>query len=388
MRGFAILMVLLYHERALVGYYMRFPAAHPLVSFETLAKTGFMGVELFFFLSGFCLFYPYARSMLEGAPHPTVREFAYRRFIKIVPSYVLALSALTLIYHTDFKSWSEVVRHYLVHLFFLHPFWKETLYSISGPLWTLGIEVQFYLLFPLIALAFMRSPILAWLVLGLAAIFYRGWIVQSHVWAYTFWDDQLPGVIDLFATGMLGAYLYARWRPFFERSVRARVCATIAAIVAVFVGNLLLRGLMAQLVAEPPFGFYHWQVLHRAGVALDCLAFALASAFALTGWRLVVANPVLAWLSVISYNLYLWHDGIILYCHNHGFPCALQPFPWKTLPHWGEIYLATSLFYSLAIAILITYLLERPLLRLRPAWLRLEMTKSAPFNLPVQPQRR
>lgn len=369
MRGFAILMVLLYHERELVGYHMQFPAAQPLVGFETLAQTGFMGVELFFFLSGFCLFYPYARSMLEGGPHPTVREFAYRRFIKIVPSYVLALTVLAWIYRTDFASWSDLGRNYFLHLFFLHPISKETFYSISGPLWTLGIEVQFYILFPLIAFAFVRSPIVVWLVLGVAALAYRSWIVQSHVWAYTFYDNQLLGVIDLFATGMLGAYLYIRLRPFFERSARARIAATVAAIAALVVGNLLLRGLMGQEAAEPPFGFYHWQVLHRTDIGLDCLVFALSSAFALTGWRLAVANPLLAWLSVISYNLYLWHAGIILYCHNHGFPCALKPLPWQTVPHWGEIYLATSLIYSLAIATLITYLLERPLLRLRPSWL-------------------
>ncbi|MBV8149918.1 MAG: acyltransferase family protein, partial [Candidatus Eremiobacteraeota bacterium] len=89
MRGLAILLVLAYHITEATGFRFELPQSHPIVSLQMLASTGFIGVELFFFISGFCLFYPYARHLLEGARRPEWHEYAYRRFIKIVPSYVL-----------------------------------------------------------------------------------------------------------------------------------------------------------------------------------------------------------------------------------------------------------------------------------------------------------
>ncbi|MBV8602707.1 MAG: acyltransferase [Candidatus Eremiobacteraeota bacterium] len=370
MRGFAIFLVVLYHETSLTGFRLEWPPwpAAPIVSFQWLAATGFVGVELFFFISGFCLFYPYARHVVEGARIPTLREFAYRRFIKIVPSYVLALTVLAFVNRNDFPNGFELAQAYLAHLFFVHPWWIPTFYSISGPFWTLGVEVQFYVLFPLIAAAFMRSPVLSWLVLSAVAVGYRSYILAAGLGNFTFYDDQLTGVIDLFATGMLGAYLYVRWRHPLERARVVPAVATALAVVAILWGAQLLRALYASNAILPQFGMYLWLMQHRSALALDCLAFALAASFSIGGFRETVANPFLVWLSVISYNLYLWHDGVIVRCREHGFPCALTPEPWKYLHDWEWRFLFGSLAISLAVASAVTYLLERPLLKLRPAW--------------------
>jgi len=172
-------------------------------------------------------------------------------------------------------------------------------------------------------------------------------------------------VIDLFASGMLGAYLYVRWRHFFERHNVAQLAATAVAIGATIAGAFLLQSLWAANDALPQWGMYRWQMAHRSALALDCLVFALASAFAIGGWRETVANPILVWLSVISYNLYLWHDGIIVHCHEYGFPCALSSEPWKYRHDWEWFFLFGSLALSLVIASLVTYAIERPLLRMR-----------------------
>ena len=55
-------------------------------------RTGYLGVDLFFAISGFVLFFPHAERALHGGRTQTTREYAVRRFIKIVPSYFLALA--------------------------------------------------------------------------------------------------------------------------------------------------------------------------------------------------------------------------------------------------------------------------------------------------------
>src|SRR5689334_7769095 len=61
---------------------------------RSVAAFGFSGVFLFFILSGFLLFLPYARSLLGHAPWPSVKQFYQRRALRILPVYFVALSVL------------------------------------------------------------------------------------------------------------------------------------------------------------------------------------------------------------------------------------------------------------------------------------------------------
>ena len=56
------------------------------------SETGFIGVPLFFFLSGFVISFPFVRALVGGTAPPSWSHFACRRFIKIVPSYVLSIA--------------------------------------------------------------------------------------------------------------------------------------------------------------------------------------------------------------------------------------------------------------------------------------------------------
>ena len=85
MRGIAVLLVLWYH----IWEISWLPAPAPWLQF--IPETGFIGVHLFFFLSGFVITFPFVRAQLAGEPQPTWGHFAWRRFIKIVPSYVLSI---------------------------------------------------------------------------------------------------------------------------------------------------------------------------------------------------------------------------------------------------------------------------------------------------------
>ena len=77
LRGLAIALVVWYHAWLVSG--------QGLAGINFVAEAGFLGVDLFFFISGFCIFYPYARSMRDGRPAPTKRRFFSRRALKILP---------------------------------------------------------------------------------------------------------------------------------------------------------------------------------------------------------------------------------------------------------------------------------------------------------------
>jgi len=377
LRGLAVVMVVAFHATKWTGFRLVYPRwpQDPVVSVQTFATTGYLGVELFFFISGFVLFYPFVRHKLEGTRQPGWIEYAYRRFIKIVPSYMLALAAASLIHRADFSNGAAFQKEVIAHVFFLHGFSEYSIVTIEDVFWSLAVEVQFYFVFPLIVLAFIRWPLATWITACAAALAYR----EYHIWNNTFEhfliNKGLPAEIDVFVTGMMGAYLFVRGRAFFGASEEARKWATAAALVAI-VGTVFLFQSLAdihQADTTHNIDFYRdellWQIQHRTLIMLLYMALALGSAFGLTFWRRIVANPVLVWLSVVSYNLYLWHQPIMTLCYRNGFPCALDPKPWLR-NGWQEQFFAVSILLSLAVATVVTYAFERPLLRLRPAWLR------------------
>ena len=103
-----------------------------------------------------------------------------------------------------------------------------------------------------------------------------------------------------------------------------------------------------------------WNRLYLAPL-FACLA--LGTALAAGHWQRVLANPVLLFLSAISYNLYLWHADIAAAIRDNGWWPAATPVPMDD-PHWRWSYTLVSFAASVTVATLLTYAVERPLLRL------------------------
>src|SRR5579859_7805094 len=120
LRGLAILAVVWYHLWLVTG-----------VQPSLIAQTGFMGVDLFFFVSGFCLFHPYANTLFDGrAPQP-LAAFVERRLEKILPSYFVALAVVAAAHATWFGSGADLGWNVVAHALFIHPLWWNTFGSIS-----------------------------------------------------------------------------------------------------------------------------------------------------------------------------------------------------------------------------------------------------------------
>jgi peptidoglycan/LPS O-acetylase OafA/YrhL len=340
--------------------------------------SGFLGVELFFFLSAFCLSYPYVCAHFDGTDLPSFRHFAYRRFIKIVPSYVLSLfGVLALAALPGAKeSWGANIEWPNVgaalvdigtHLTFIHTFFDDTYASINGVLWTLGIEVQYYVIFPVLILMFLRAPLSVAGVMTAIAIVYR--IRIGHCCVVPVFDHnlgQLFGFFDYFAAGMLCAFAYG-WlhskKPQLTRMPRLWTLLALGGLVWIV---LLFQNLTLKRWQTDFSDF--WLIRNGAFYAAAIAMLGLGSLFAAPLWKKLFVNPVLVFLAAISYNLYLWHQVVFRWVatwpfipHPHGIT--------RGDPLWAWITTLCGLSIALALATLITYAVERPLLRADPGML-------------------
>lgn len=158
-RGAAILGVLLFHcLNSTWGPERSFPYWNGVrkITFDLTSGTafwlypcflGFLGVAMFFCLSGFCIHYSASRSKSAGR----WREFLIKRAFRIVPAYFL----VTLVLVASEMRWSNQLgppEGVLVHLLFLHNLSKTHFYGINPSFWSIAIEVQLYLPYPLLYL--------------------------------------------------------------------------------------------------------------------------------------------------------------------------------------------------------------------------------------------
>ena len=151
LRGIAIALVLWFHVWELTWLRADLPLGAGRLNFNAIPETGFLGVDLFFFISGFCLFMPYAQAAATGGRPPSLAAFAYRRALKIVPSYVFAIAAMSALGLAHFASPAEAAREIALHLLFIHVWFTDSYGSINGVLWSIAVEVQFYVVFTLLA---------------------------------------------------------------------------------------------------------------------------------------------------------------------------------------------------------------------------------------------
>jgi len=114
---------------------------------------GYLGVPLFFVISGFCIHLPQARmlaTMGPSVPSPVWRRFFGRRFWRLYPPYVGALVfALVLVFVINggvTVPWYAVVTQALL----VHTFHPATFDGLNPPAWSLAVEAQLYLAYPVV----------------------------------------------------------------------------------------------------------------------------------------------------------------------------------------------------------------------------------------------
>ncbi len=360
LRGIAILLVVIFHIWQLS--WLEFTDFfHSPVYITFIARYGFIGVETFFFISGFCLFYPHARHCFEQYPLASLGEYFRKRALKILPSYYLAMLLILGLVEWEFPK-DQFLWHLVSHMFFIHNLFPETYGSINGVFWSLAVEVQFYLIFPLLARFFRKKPMIVTLLMTTCAIVYRQYIMltkQEVGGLYTQYLSQLPAFLDLFAAGMLTAYLLV-WLRNRQNIARYMPLFTILMLMGLagFVALLQNVGTMAS----QPDGMIEWQALYRPLIGIVLIVTAIGGHFANSYVQKILNNRFLAFFSLISYNLYIWHQFIAakLFHARLPEPQTLDP---HDDPQWQVVFTFVSLVLGIFAATLLTRFWERPFLR-------------------------
>jgi peptidoglycan/LPS O-acetylase OafA/YrhL len=339
---------------------------------EFLVEAGRTGLALFFVLSGFLLYLPFAYSRLSRTPPPALKSYYLRRGLRIIPAYWVALLAFALWFE-----WSHVLspEGVLTYFGFLQVYSGEALGRGIRQAWAVDVLVLFYVLLPLWAAmmrkipspsvrAFIRSEGAMLLALALVSV---AWKVQ----AYRLLADLgggyrpgepvvvvLPAFLDYFAFGMglAVAFLAVAARGSVPRAVK--VIQRVPGLAWLGAGT----GFYALVAFDP------WAtggtldasddtllLVAHGLTGLTVLAFLLPAVFGSPRRGLVtrfLANRALLSFGVVSYGFFLWHQVIL---------GQLQPRLYSVGPIW---YVAAALTLSLGAGAVSYYGVEKPVLRL------------------------
>lgn len=321
----------------------------------TVFRGGFIGVDLFFVLSGFLI-----TSLLteEWARHGRIslKQFYARRALRLLPALILLLAASCL-YAAVFQSraMATVTYREAGWVLFYYANWMLTVEHAVGSLdhaWSLSVEEQFYFLWPLLLCGLLRQGVRRERVLFLLGAF----IVASAAWRALLWHEGEHYLrlyygsdtrSDALLSGCLLALLWGwKCRP------KAGVAHTLRR-PTVLLATLFLLWVAVSSAYDAP-------LLYQGGFTLVALAagavLAEAVAFPQDSTGRVLSFGPLVWMGRISYSLYLWHYPVFQVLRAERF-AALD---------WNPILLHGFRFAAVfAAACLSYYLVEQPCLRLK-----------------------
>jgi peptidoglycan/LPS O-acetylase OafA/YrhL len=367
LRGLAILLVLVYH----IGIFAGLDGRGDVDSLVVLvADQLWFGVDLFFVLSGFLI----TGILYDAKGSPLFfRSFYGRRVLRIFPLYFgfLAFALLTFPFWLPQESAEGLLASQAGYWLYLSNVqvalhgWQEPLQF--GLFWSLAVEEQFYLLWPLAVWALDRKGLMllavACVIGALALRLFQPFgmtDLAAHV--------LLPTRMDSLAAGALLALLIRGERGL--EAIRHWPAYLFVACAVTFVA--------LHLRPDPP---EHFRSLVRAlrytliaGGCVSLMALALRPSRR-NRLRSTLSSELLAFLGKYSYGLYVVHVPIILFAADAGFQA-------DSLPEWGGTLLpglllfgATCAALSAACAVVVYHVWEEPFLRLKR---RLPYRPSAP----------
>jgi peptidoglycan/LPS O-acetylase OafA/YrhL len=328
---------------------------------------GGKGVTLFFALSGFLISWPFWKRKVKGKPEAIPPGYGWRRFWKIYPPLALSIIVLTpiTVFRLQDPAVFKVAVEWLVGLALVRP--------VSGALnpvmWSLIVEVHFYLLLPLLFLCLKKisARTALWvltLVLLVVPTAFR-WLYASKG-LYFDLEPQItvlfPSMLDSFAFGILLAGLD-------NLGLLKKGWAKLGDIGFILLGATLVLGgwMNVKQVLDP----------HVAGELVDWLvkvSSALLLFYAADAeypTARLLSNSWLRWCGIISYEWYLFHQPIVLWARDFFGPASGNIVKYAAV-------VAGALLVGLLVAAVVYRYFSLPILRRGRAKHSLDQTPPKP----------
>ena len=340
LRFVAIGLVVLTHVAVFAG----FERGASTSGFYHLLDQGTFGVNIFFVISGFILALPFAAFRLGMADSLSLRRYYLRRLTRLEPPYMIALLLLTaILVAVDHQPLALLLPHLAVGLAYAHSAIYGDYNPINRVAWTLEIEIQFYLVVPLLTLLFLvrsaarRRALIIALALGSVALYrylLHGLSARFGLTVFAF--------LVYFLAGFLLADIYlVRWRGMPESSRRWDLVWIVGAPLLLFD---LDRGMYSGWLA-PTLTFVLFLSAFRGSLA-----------------RRLLGNPYVFTLGGMCYSIYLLHFAVM----ERLFPYTSRLSLGTSLAATWLVQIVLLVPFVIAISAAYFALIERPCMN--PYW--------------------
>jgi len=340
LRGVAIIMVL-------IGHGLHSLSSLPPFANQLLRRcgNGELGVLVFFVLSGF-LIHTLSVREIEKTGAFNWRQFYMRRVLRIFPCFYAYIGVLLILIALGMVtlSWQMIVSAATFTLNYRH-LWDHSSgaydYAIIGHYWTLALEEQFYLTWPLLILLLVKRKLLPVLLAIIAiAPFLR-------VVFYFFTPDSRGQLSMMFHTGFDSIAAGVLLGELLRRASSKRWLEVLASKQAFVAGTLLFLLIISPFLSERFGGAYGLTVGKSLELFSLCIVITAAVTFPNTLlYRFLNWRP-LTYVGVLSYSLYVWNN-LFLLGERHWF----NAFP-------------INFLCVIAMALISYHLIENPFLRLK-----------------------
>ena len=349
-------------------------------SLDYIVRSGYVWVDATILLSAFLMLLPMARrwAACEDSAF-SARDFYLRKARRILPGYwfiiLVFFFGICLPWDMYYGNGPYIVKDLFTHFTLIFPFWRDTyIYTPLGAAsWTLSVVAQGYLLFPLMIRGLRKRPALTLCAMAGAAFAFRAWCLWGLT-DYAMVVNTFVNFLDVYALGFLCAMIFARLE-----NRRSRGCERSGGFSAdaepkrtllwqilatvVFFGCLV--GVF-ELQRVQAYSSFHAelqgrQMILRPAFALGFAGMILSAPFCLRPVRWLLGNRVTAFLAAISMNFYLIHQTLAVHMRRIGFPASASEMPNMAGEQpWQTQYTLLAFGLSLAAAVLVTYLIEKP----------------------------
>lgn len=247
--------------------------------------TGYSAVMLFFSISGFILATPFINEYVYNGKAVNIKQFFIRRLTRIEPPYFIIVTILFIlsVFVSTKGGFAELLPHYLYSMTYTSNFFSGGDFPVlSDVLWSLEIEVQFYLLAPLIGLIFKLNKYVRRVIMIVVILFYTEHI-RTHIDPFAF--RTLIKYFEYFFAGFLAADLYFEYKNKLKPSI-------IFDLIAFYVT-------LALFIEIPSFN-----------LSVSVFLILFSSAFS-TVWKKFLSLPFMTIVGCMCYSFYMIHQRLL-----------------------------------------------------------------------------
>ena len=314
-RFYAIFTVLLYHinthvSRVITSKGVSIEFNNSLVF--KVAHEGGIGVNVFFAISGFILALPFARQRLFKTEPVNLKSYYIRRLTRLEPPYVISLILLLGVHAIILQeNFGAIFPNFLASLFYIHNIVFDQWSAINPVAWSLEVEVQFYVLAPVLAMLFsipnstVRRIVLLLLIVG-SMLHYN--LNYDMIQALHLRKSILMHLHQFLIGFLFADFFLTDWKELLKTKSYTFDAVGIAALILLLIFN-------------DPFTFHHDLIFSI------CLFLSFLSLFKGTLVNAFFTNTWIVIIGGMCYSIYLLHYAMIAFLAEQSMILFL--------PDWG-----------------------------------------------------